>query len=183
MSRSNSYVAGSVRESLSEKGTGDGETPLSSLGVIKSEDNNKRDIIMGNRKTAFFPSPVPSGLSSASAANDAADFERHIASLMADRPEADRIALERFLRANPGMTVRDWKGKGPSVPMGANNWDKPWHRLRTADVREEATRAFARELPQNVRQAAARDRGLIWNDLARKYRLRLPSDPLPGLES
>lgn len=111
---------------------------------------------------------------------DVADFEQHIAALTAGRSEPDRSDLERYLRANPGMTVRDWKGKGPSVPLDADNWDKPWHKLATSEVRREATIAFARELPQNVRQAAARDRGLIWNDLARKYRLRLPSDPPPG---
>lgn len=115
--------------------------------------------------------------------NDIDDFKRHIASLLAGRSEPDRSDLERYLRANPGMTVRDWKGKGPATPLEAEQWDKPWHKLATSEVRREATSAFARELPQNARQAAARDRGLIWNELARKYRLRLPSDPLPGLET
>lgn len=115
--------------------------------------------------------------------NDIADFDQHIAALTAGRSEPDRSDLERFLRANPGMTVRDWKGTGPSVPLEAEAWDKPWHRLKADEVRRDAVRSFARELPQNLRQAAARDTGLIWNELARKYRLRLPSDPRPPVES
>jgi hypothetical protein len=109
--------------------------------------------------------------------NDQLDFDAHIASLLAGRAEPDRSDLERFLRANPGMTVGDWKGSGPVIPADAEGWEKPWSRLKVEEVRAEAVRHFARELPRNLRQAAARDPGLIWNALARKYRVRLPSDP------
>ena len=109
--------------------------------------------------------------------NEIEDFDAHIGSLIEFRREPDRSELERFLRANPGKTVRDWKGTGPSTPPAATRWETPWHRLRTSEVREAATRSFARELAQNVRRAASRDPGLIWNPLARKYRLRLPTDP------
>ena len=127
-------------------------------------------------------------LSPAFRSNDIEDFEAHIASLLRGREGAERADLNHFLRANPGLTVRDWKGKGPSMPMDAEPWEKPWHRLPAAEVKAEAVRWFARELPRNLRQAAARHPGLIWNELGRKYRHRLPSDPPPpegggGLES
>ena len=111
--------------------------------------------------------------------NDINDFEAHIASLIAGKSEPDRSELERFLRANPGNTVRDWKGTGPSTPVDAERWEMPWNRLKAAEVRAEAVLWFARELARNVRQAAARDPQLSWNPLARKYRVRLPSDPCP----
>lgn len=109
--------------------------------------------------------------------NDRDDFEAHIAHLLRWRSGEDRESLERFLRTNPGKTVGDWKGKGPVVPVDAEEWEKPWHRLKAEEVQQEAVRYFARELPHNLRQAAARDPALIWNPVARKYRLRLPSDP------
>lgn len=118
-------------------------------------------------------------LSRAFGQNDIEDFEMHIARLIRGRPDDEGEELRTFLLANPGMTVRDWKGKGPSVPFDAEPGEKLWHRLKRAEVRDAATRAFARELPRNLRQAAARDPGLIWNHLARKYRKRLPSDPQP----
>lgn len=111
--------------------------------------------------------------------NDQNDFEAHITRLLRGRCEEDRESLNRFLRANPGMTVGDWKGKGPVIPADAEAWEKPWHRLKASEVHEQASRYFARELPRNLRQAAARDPAMIWNPLARKYRLRLPSDPQP----
>lgn len=111
-------------------------------------------------------------------ANDIADFEAHISRLLAGRCEEDRRSLNSFLRANPGMTVRDWKGKGPVVPPDPASWEKSWRQVK-AQARREAVNQFARELPRNLRQAAARDPALIWNPLARKYRLRLPSDPQP----
>jgi hypothetical protein len=109
--------------------------------------------------------------------NDIDDFEAHIASLLAGRVEPDRSDLERYLRANPGMTVGDWKGLGPVVPPDAQRWERPWKRLKPDEVKAEAVRHFARELPRNLRQAAAHHPGLIWNALARKYRPRLASDP------
>ncbi|SFO81941.1 hypothetical protein [Qipengyuania nanhaisediminis] len=115
--------------------------------------------------------------------NDIADFEEHIASLIAGRGEPDRSDLEVFLRRHPGMTVRDWKGLGPSIPLDPAGWEKPWHRLRGDEVKEEAVRAFARELPRNLRQAAARHPDLIWNPLARKYRVRQHGDREGGQKS
>ena len=109
--------------------------------------------------------------------NDIADFEAHIASFLTGRVEPDRSDLERYLRANPGMTVGDWKGLGPVVPPDAQRWEKPWKRLKPDEVKAEAVRHFARELPRNLRQAAAHHPGLIWNAVARKYRPRLASDP------
>lgn len=115
--------------------------------------------------------------------NDVADRDAHIARVASQWPEPERSELSGFLRANPGMTVRDWKGKGPSIPIDARPGEAAWPKLPIQAVREAAASAVARDLPCNVRQAAARDPALIWNPLARKYRLRLPSDPLPGHES
>lgn len=115
-------------------------------------------------------------LSRAYGLNDIEDFEAHIARLLEGRCEEDRASLNRFLRANPGMTVRDWKGKGPSTPFDAEPWEKPWHRLPSDQVRAEAVQHFARDLPRNLRQAAARHPGLVWNPLARKYRERREGD-------
>lgn len=115
--------------------------------------------------------------------NDALDRDAHIARLASQWAEPERSELARFLRANPGMTVRDWKGKGPSLPVDAQPSERHWAKLSPREVRKAAAIASARDLPCNVRQAAGRDPALIWNPLARKYRLRLPSDPLPGHES
>ncbi|MXP48434.1 hypothetical protein GRI43_13655 [Altererythrobacter luteolus] len=112
--------------------------------------------------------------------NDIEDFEFHIARCIRGRPDNEALELRTYLLNNPGKTVRDWKGRGPSVPIEAQPGEKHWNWLRKADVHDAATTAFARELPRNIRQAAARDPGLIWNRLARKYRKRLPSDPPPG---
>lgn len=110
--------------------------------------------------------------------NDLADLEAHIARVVAGRAsDPDYAGLADYLRANPGHTVRDYKGLGPSVPPDPRPWEKAWHKVTAEEVRTAAPAASARDLPRNVRQAAARDPGLIWNPLARKYRLRLPSDP------
>lgn len=108
---------------------------------------------------------------------DLNDFEAWVqwASKGFTGPSYDGLA--DWLRAVPGRTVRDWKGKGPSQPWPANDWDTPWHKLKPNEYREQAVRHLARELPQNVRQAAAHDPMLVWNDYGRKYRWRLPSDP------
>lgn len=175
MSRFDPLVSGSIRESVSETGTGDGLLAFSLSQQINSEGKERGELIRGNRRKQFSPSPVPSPSDA-----DLADFKAFIDDLTGWRSEPDRSDLARFLRANPGMTVRDWKGKGPSTPLDAERWEKPWNRLKSAEVRAEAVLWFARELPRNLRQAAARDPGLIWNTMARKYRLRLPTDPAPG---
>lgn len=116
--------------------------------------------------------------------NDLADREAHIARVAAGRDfDPDYARLAEYLRANPGHTVRDYKGLGPSAPAEPRPWEKVWQKVTAEEVRAAALAATARDLPCNVRQAAARDPGLIWNPLARKYRLRLPSDPLPGVKS
>lgn len=110
--------------------------------------------------------------------NDLADRETHITRLVAGRDsDPDFEKLAEYLRNNPGHTVRDYKGTGPSVPPEPLPWEKPWHKLSAEEVRTAAVRASARELSRNIRQAAARDPGLIWNPLARKYRLRAAGDP------
>ena len=114
---------------------------------------------------------------------DIADFEEFVSRSIAWRQEPERGDLERYLRRFPGHSVRDWKGKGLPCPLDADERERPWRRLKAAEVQIEATKCISRELPRNLRQAAARDPALIWNPLARKYRLRLPSDPLPGHES
>lgn len=108
---------------------------------------------------------------------DIVDFEAYVARQTRGWAEPVRTQLEAFLRAAPGLSVADWKGKGLSAPLDAAPRETPWARLKLAEMREEATSTIARDLPRNVRQAAGRDPGLIWNPLARKYRLRLPSDP------
>jgi hypothetical protein len=106
-----------------------------------------------------------------------ADFEQYIAYQLQGWAETERPDLEAYLRRFPGHSVADWKAKGPTSPLDAAPYDTPWSKLPVAEVHEAATRTIARDLPRNVRQAAARDRSLIWNLLARKYRLRLPGDP------
>lgn len=112
--------------------------------------------------------------------NDIEDREAHIIRVVAGRDSHPDFAdLPDYLRANPGHTVRDFKGKGPVVPDEAEFGETSWDKLKAAEVRATAIDASARDLPRNVRQAAARDPSLIWNPLARKYRVRLPSDPQP----
>lgn len=151
------------------EGTGDGLDPLSKLTEINSKGD--KELIGANRKTPDRPSPVPFY-----DRNDIADFEQHIAALITGWGEPDRSDLEAFLCRNPGMTIRDWKGLGPSIPLEPEGWEKPWHRLKPEEVKREAVKAYARELPCNLRQAAARHPDLIWNPLARKYRVRQPDD-------
>lgn len=110
-------------------------------------------------------------------AADLADFEDYIASQTAGRTGAERDELEAYLRRFPGHSVSDWKAKGLPHPLDAEPYQKPWRKLPREEVRAEGTRTIARDLPRNIRQAAARDPDLIWNPLARKYRLRVDGDP------
>lgn len=156
-----------------EKGTGDGTIPFFLPQLIKSE--GEEELIGINRKTGLSPSPEP-------CAADSADWQAYVERVAGQWPEPERSELSSYLLANPGHTVRDWKGKGPSSPCDADPWEKPWSRLRPELVRSTAIAAPARQLPRNIRQAASRDPALIWNPLG-KYRLRLPDDPLPGVKS
>lgn len=111
---------------------------------------------------------------------DLADFEAFIDAALRGRTGAERLDLEQYLRSHPGHTVRDWKGKGDPHFLCPDETDEPsWDRLNTAQVQEVATREVARNLPRNVRQAAARDACLIWSSLARRYRFRRWDDPEP----
>lgn len=107
---------------------------------------------------------------------DRADFDAYIAGQLRGRSGPEREEVEGFLRAHPGSAARDWKGKGCEAPALDQADEAPWFDLREADVRALATATVARLLPRNVRQAAGRDASLIWNPLARKYRLRLDAE-------
>lgn len=109
--------------------------------------------------------------------HDLADFEAFIAGSIAHLSEPDRSDCEGYLRAYPGKSMRDWKGKSAAY-LPAREYDqKPWQSLKPGMVRDMATSRLARDLPHNVRQAAAHDPELVWNPLARKYRQRQPGDP------
>lgn len=173
MSRCDRTPEKGSREAVFGQGTGDGLFPISLSQDLKSEEGkNGRDIIGSNRETRFRPSPVPSPI-----AADLDDFEAYIARQVRGREGDERDDLEAYLRTYPGRSVADWKGKALSAPVDALPWEKPWHKLNPAEVRDAATRSLARDLPLNIRKAAGRDPGLIWNDYARKYRARLASDP------
>lgn len=162
-----------VREAVSGQGTGDGFFCDSLPQHIKSEGKRDgRDIISPSRETRFRPSPVPSPVPA-----DLDDFEAYIARQVRGREGEERDDLEAYLRTYPGRSVADWKGKALTAPVDALPWERPWHKLNRAEVRDAATRSLARDLPLNIRKAAGRDPGLIWNDYARKYRARLASDP------
>lgn len=89
----------------------------------------------------------------------------------------ERDALAHYLASNPGMTSRDWKGKGfdafnPFDKDHVREDEKPWHELDPTEVRQIATATKARYLTKGQRQAAARDPGLIWDPIGLAYCLR-----------
>jgi hypothetical protein len=138
-----------------EKGTGDGFFSDFSRVKIKSEGKEEGELIRAYSETGV--SPVP-------------------------RPLADE--LSRYLAANPGMTARDFKGKGFTAfaPFDKHHVapnEKLWDALDPAEVRQAATGRPARFLSKSERQAAARDPALIWDEGSRSYRKRLASDPSP----
>ncbi|WP_294275081.1 hypothetical protein [uncultured Sphingomonas sp.] len=85
----------------------------------------------------------------------------------------DAEALASYLAANPGKTVRDWKGKDwvafDKFYVGPG--EVPFDRLDRDQVRYQADGVPARFLPRNVRQAAGRDPGMVWDEASRAYRL------------
>ncbi len=85
----------------------------------------------------------------------------------------DAEALAAYLAANPGKTVRDFKGKDwvafDKFYVGPG--EVPFDRLDRDQVRYQADGVPARFLPRNIRQAAGRDEGMIWDEAARAYRL------------
>ena len=112
--------------------------------------------------------------------HDIADFEAFITGSIVHLQEPDRSDCEHYLRAHPGHSLRDWKGKSAPYLPPATVDEKPWSVLKPQMVRDMATSRLARDLPHNIRQAAAHDPELAWNPLARKYRLRQPDDPRPA---
>ena len=115
--------------------------------------------------------------------SDRADFEAFVAGQITDRREPERSELEQYLRDHPGQSVRDWKAKPLPCPVPVAIGERAWSALDASDVRAAATRHIARELPRSVRQAAGRDPGLVWNRLASKYRMRVPTDAKPEAEN
>ncbi|HEU0045232.1 hypothetical protein [Sphingomonas sp.] len=86
--------------------------------------------------------------------------------------------MNRYLRVNPGSTVRDWSHGYPRQLCDDEvDLDAPASsRARLAYVRDTATRALAHTLPLDIRREAARDEALVCNPLARRYRRRVAGD-------
>lgn len=132
-----------------KKGRGT-ENPLFPIPVeIKSEGRN---LIRENRDSAASPVPRP--------------FPS----------DDDPAALAAFLAANPAMTPRDFKGKGfgafaPFDPHHVGPKELPWREQDRREVRALAITYPARFLTKGVRQAAARDAGLTWDEVTGRYRL------------
>jgi hypothetical protein len=94
--------------------------------------------------------------------------------------------LDRYLAANPGMTARDWKGKGftkhsPFDKHYVAPGEPPWDQLDRDEVRLLATRNKARFLSRGQRMAAGRDPGLVWDERSLSYRLSAEATPAPSL--
>jgi hypothetical protein len=58
--------------------------------------------------------------------------------------------------------------------------ERPWNEQSRDEVRYRATNYPARFLSKAIRQAAARDPGLEWDDATRTYRLRRKATPSPS---
>ncbi len=82
-------------------------------------------------------------------------------------------ALAAYLTANPGKTPRDYKGKdtAPFDKSHVVSGEKPFDRLDRDHVRFRADGVPARFLPRNIRQAAGRDPGMVWDEATRACRL------------
>ena len=103
--------------------------------------------------------------------------------LACEAGEEDALLL--YLAANPGMTAREFKGKGfdaynPFDKDHVREGEKPWHELDPAEVRQIAIGTKARYLTKGQRQAAARDPGLIWDAVSLAYCLRSDGPPSPS---
>ncbi|GGE21904.1 hypothetical protein GCM10011529_30650 [Polymorphobacter glacialis] len=104
---------------------------------------------------------------------DAADFDLFVQQQLGQRTGDERSEIERYLRANPGNDMRDWKHGSSRAVLNPNVTDS-WmpDRGKAEYVRAIATSELARRLPQEVRQAASRDPNLTWSSIARRYRVR-----------
>ncbi len=110
--------------------------------------------------------------------------------LDAARGAARLDEIEAFMRANPGTDCEDFwdyeleryvtcDGRVVFCPLSPpDESEPPWDQLDRQLVRRLATTSLARRLPHNVRQAAGRDAGLVFNHLSRRHRLR-PHDQSP----
>jgi hypothetical protein len=58
--------------------------------------------------------------------------------------------------------------------------ERPWREQSRENVRYRATHCPARLLSKAIRQAAARDPGLEWDETTRTYRLRRKGTPSPS---
>lgn len=132
-------------------GDGVGQSEVGKLSLfpsvrIKSEEGKERELIPAKAETGFFPT--------SDCASD----------------------LAAYLAASPARTTRDYKGKGfgPFAPFDRDHAARdatPWHKLDKREVRALAITYPARFLPKGVRQAAARDPSLTWDEIARRYHL------------
>lgn len=80
-------------------------------------------------------------------------------------------SFDTFFSANPGKTLRDYKGKD-TAPFDKSHvapGEKPFDRLDRDHVRLSADGVPARLLPRNIRQAAGRDKGMRWDEATRSY--------------
>lgn len=160
----------SSKQPAQERGGSEvGFTPPSIRNQNKSE-GEKGDLFRAVSEAPFFPTSDP-----AATPADRADFEGYIAQCLDGRTGDERAELERYLRANPGSTVRDWSDGYPRqlCEIEVDHHAPASGRARIAYVREKATRSLAHTLPLDIRREAARDTALVWNPLARRYRARV----------
>lgn len=153
-------------------GRGTGKPPVSSPVRIKSREEEKGDLIGSYSENGVFAVPRP-------LSDDATSQQGHHLACEA----GERDALARYLASNPGMTAREWKGKGfdafnPFDKHYVREGEKPWHELDPAEVRQIAIGTKARYLTKGQRQAAGRDPSLYFDPISLAYCLR--SDGLGG---
>lgn len=150
-----------------KRGRGTGKPSVSIPRPLYSRD---KELIEGGYEIAVssVPRPLP---------GDTADAQGHDLACEA----GERDALAHYLASNPGMTSRDWKGKGfdafnPFDKDHVRDGEMPWHELDPTEVRKTAIGTKARYLTKGQRQAAARDPGLVWDPISLAYCLR-PDGP------
>lgn len=117
-------------------------------------------------------------------AADLADFEAFIA-MYGSKTSSEETDLQRWLRANPGHSYREGKkGEPYSIRMDPIDPSAPKAGIaRARYVRQCATTYLAHTLHVDIRREAAHDPALVWNPLARRYRLRAAGDAPAGCAS
>ncbi len=115
---------------------------------------------------------------------DLADFEAFIA-MYGNKTGGEETDIQRWLRANPGHSYREGKkGEPYSIRMDPIDPSAPKAGVaRARYVRDRATTYLAHTLHVDIRCEAARDPALVWNPLARRYRLRAVGDAPAGCAS